>query len=82
MTKSNSNFHQKITANWNGLATLAEQKKLELQKKLQVQQRMEELRREFAKLAKEYNRWATSAIDDANDHNFGETLATVEVMKV
>ena len=48
---------------------------------MQIQQRMEELRIDFAKHAKEFNRWAASAIDNANDHTFGETLKAVQVSK-
>jgi actinin alpha len=72
---------EKLTNNWTGLSQLADNKKADLHKKLQIQQRIEELRIDFAKHAKEYNRWATSAIDEANTHIFGETLQAVQEHK-
>eukprot|EP01114_Cavostelium_apophysatum_P023733 TRINITY_DN903_c0_g1_i2.p1 TRINITY_DN903_c0_g1~~TRINITY_DN903_c0_g1_i2.p1 ORF type:complete len:941 (-),score=409.02 TRINITY_DN903_c0_g1_i2:2112-4934(-) len=71
----------KISENWNGLQGLADDKKENLKKKLEIQQRIEDLRFDWAKQVKEYNRWAGVTIEDVSDSSFGESLEDVQSYK-
>jgi len=71
----------KLSDQWNGLQGQADTKKADLHRKLEIQEKMEQLRIDWAKLVKEYNRWAGEAIDTLNDHTFGDTLEAVEAFK-
>jgi len=70
-----------ITNNWTNLQGGADTKKEDLKKKLEIEERKEQLRLDFSKLAKEYNRWVTVTIDQVNDHSFGENLEDVQAYK-
>lgn len=59
------------------LEGLAEQKKVRLNEELALQQRMEALRKEFANLAKDFNRWIKDTIEKVGDEGFGESLDAV-----
>lgn len=66
---------------WNGLAGPQASKRKDLQDKLEKEQKKEELRKEFAKQAKEYNVWNKESVNTVSDHNFGDTLEAVEGFK-
>jgi len=67
----------KINGNWTGLQQTADQKKERLRKMLEIQVRMEELRLDFAKQAKEYNLWVNNTVDRVNNHSFAESLEEI-----
>jgi len=71
----------KITDNWTNLQGEADKKKEDLKKKLEIEERKEQLRLDFSKLAKEYNRWVSVTVDQVNDHSFGENLEDVQAYK-
>eukprot|EP01120_Amphizonella_sp_Union-15-10_P007473 TRINITY_DN2526_c0_g4_i1.p1 TRINITY_DN2526_c0_g4~~TRINITY_DN2526_c0_g4_i1.p1 ORF type:complete len:1557 (-),score=454.20 TRINITY_DN2526_c0_g4_i1:53-4657(-) len=69
---------EKISEAWSALRPQYEAKLADLKKKLANQERIEELRKKFAAAAKEYMRFNKDAIGEAGDHNFGDSLETVE----
>jgi len=67
----------KVSEMWSKLQGSSDGKKADLSKKLEIQLRMEQLRRDFSLLAKEYNHWAAQTVDTVNDSTFGDTLEAV-----
>eukprot|EP01116_Phalansterium_solitarium_P010861 TRINITY_DN2629_c0_g1_i2.p1 TRINITY_DN2629_c0_g1~~TRINITY_DN2629_c0_g1_i2.p1 ORF type:complete len:1163 (+),score=512.14 TRINITY_DN2629_c0_g1_i2:1346-4834(+) len=77
--QANKNRLDGVSRNWTGLKDAADVKKAKLQSKLELEQRKEQLRIDFAKHAKEFNRWVANTIDRVNDYSvFGETLEAVK----
>jgi actinin alpha len=67
-----------VGGKWSSMDEAVRARKQFLAQELERQKKMEEYRLEFAKMAKEYNRWLKDASGDARDHNFGLTLEAVE----
>lgn len=57
---------------------LSAAKKAQLEEDLALQQRMEELRKKFATLAKDFTRWAKDTVDTVSAYHFGDTLEAVQ----
>lgn len=69
---------QSIAGEWNNLKSGAATKRAALEEALAREQRKEELRKEFARLANEYNQWAHDQVDAAAATDFGDSLQAVE----
>jgi len=66
-----------LASRWTGLSGPQAAKRQDLEDKLAKEQKKEELRLEFAKLAKEYGVWNKERTNEATDHNFGDSLEAV-----
>eukprot|EP01112_Ceratiomyxa_fruticulosa_P007166 TRINITY_DN1849_c0_g3_i1.p1 TRINITY_DN1849_c0_g3~~TRINITY_DN1849_c0_g3_i1.p1 ORF type:complete len:1136 (+),score=332.00 TRINITY_DN1849_c0_g3_i1:335-3409(+) len=67
-----------VEQKWKNLASLISSRKQYFAEQLEKQQRMEDLRIEFARQAKEFDRWLKDAYEKARDSNFGESKEAVE----
>jgi len=63
---------------WGTLEDTSRKRQVFYAEEIKRQQKMEDLRLEFARLAKEYNRWLKDAQAKARDENFGLSLAAVQ----
>eukprot|EP00005_Dracoamoeba_jomungandri_P013945 CAMPEP_0174270810 /NCGR_PEP_ID=MMETSP0439-20130205/45801_1 /TAXON_ID=0 /ORGANISM="Stereomyxa ramosa, Strain Chinc5" /LENGTH=1886 /DNA_ID=CAMNT_0015360381 /DNA_START=45 /DNA_END=5705 /DNA_ORIENTATION=- len=59
------------------LVDLANAKKSQLDEALAFQQKLEDMRKQFANMVKDYNRWVNDKIDETSVHNFGDSLDAV-----
>eukprot|EP01098_Paradermamoeba_levis_P003683 TRINITY_DN164_c0_g1_i4.p1 TRINITY_DN164_c0_g1~~TRINITY_DN164_c0_g1_i4.p1 ORF type:complete len:705 (-),score=293.96 TRINITY_DN164_c0_g1_i4:1307-3421(-) len=70
-----------LSGRWATLGDTSRNRQSVLAAELQRQQKMEDFRLEFARLAKEYNRWLKDAQAKARDENFGLNLEQVAAFR-
>eukprot|EP01105_Mastigella_eilhardi_P022404 TRINITY_DN5511_c0_g1_i1.p1 TRINITY_DN5511_c0_g1~~TRINITY_DN5511_c0_g1_i1.p1 ORF type:complete len:1116 (+),score=406.44 TRINITY_DN5511_c0_g1_i1:66-3350(+) len=70
-----------IDALWDKLAAESKERANILAEEVVRQQKMDEARKHFARLISSLHRWLKDQIEDAGDHNFGNTLEAVEAYR-
>eukprot|EP01130_Rhizamoeba_saxonica_P008085 TRINITY_DN3269_c0_g1_i1.p1 TRINITY_DN3269_c0_g1~~TRINITY_DN3269_c0_g1_i1.p1 ORF type:complete len:1533 (+),score=617.45 TRINITY_DN3269_c0_g1_i1:37-4635(+) len=70
-----------LTGRWEALSTAADGKREVLDAALAEQQAKEDLRLQFAELARDYNRFVNQSKEEITNHYFGETLKHIEECK-
>lgn len=68
----------KLNGQWDSLAQKSSQLRDSLNEELEKQNKQEDLRKEFARVAKNLDRWLKDACEDARDDFFGATLEEVQ----
>ncbi|KAJ5073100.1 spectrin/filamin related cytoskeletal protein [Anaeramoeba ignava] len=75
------NKMDELTGNWDELKDLAEKLRKKLEEDKKREELKEDLRKKWAKKAKNYNRWVKNTCDDVSVYEFGDTLEAVQKYK-